>query len=236
MAIENALFAFHDRRDAGSRLAGAVATRGGLTDPIVLALPRGGVPIGYEVARRLGAPLDVLVVRKLGMPWQEELAIGAIASGGASVINWDLVREAGLRRDLIDRIRRREQAELERRARDYRGDRPFPRLEGRSVIVVDDGAATGASILAALAALRSERPRELVVAVPVAPAETFRRLSGAASRVICLLVPPAFWAIGDWYADFAQVTDAEVRSLLARSQSERASPGNPVAAPGVLRT
>lgn len=205
---------FADRRAAGAELAAVVRTLPELRDPIVLALPRGGVPVGYEVARALGAPLDVLVVRKLGAPGQEELAIGAVASGGSEYLNHELIDALRLSQDELDGIRDRECAEVRRRTARYRGDRPWPDLGGRSVIVVDDGAATGATALAAIAALRPQRPAEVVVAVPVAPAESCRLLETAADRVVCLRSPYPFLAIGNWYLGFDQVSDEEVRVLL----------------------
>lgn len=209
--------AFQDRREAGRLLAGAVGGLPGLRDPIVLALPRGGVPVGVEVARRLGAPLDVLVVRKLGAPRREELALGAVASGGAEYLNAGLIAELGLPRGVLDRIRQREWAEVERRARRFRGDLPWPELRDRSVVVVDDGAATGATALAAIAALRPQRPAEIVMAIPIAPRGTCDRLRVAADRLVCLHAPEHFFAIGSWYLDFEQLADDEVRALLRRA-------------------
>jgi predicted phosphoribosyltransferase len=214
---------FVDRRTAGAELAGVVRTLAGLRDPIVLALPRGGVPVGYEVARAIGAPLDVLVVRKLGAPGQEELAIGAVASGGSEYLNRELIAALGLSPEELDEIREPARAEVQRRTARYRGDRPWPNLHGRSVIVVDDGAATGATALAAIAALRHHRPAELILAVPVAPADARQRLETAAERVLCLRSPCPFLAIGAWYLDFGQVSDEEVRTLLrAAATAERA--------------
>ena len=205
---------FKDRREAGAMLAGAVVALPGLRDPIVLALPRGGVPVAFEVAMRLHAPLDVLIVRKLGTPGQEELALGAVASGGAEYLNAQLIAELRLPQPRLDRIRQREIAEVARRTRSYRGDLPWPALRGRSAIVVDDGAATGATALAAIAALRRLVPAEVVVALPVAPKETFDRLRAAADRIVSLHTPDLFFAIGTWYLDFGQVADADVRALL----------------------
>jgi putative phosphoribosyl transferase len=208
---------FEDRCDAGRRLSAAVDALPDLRDPIVLALPRGGVPVGYEVAHRLGAPLDVLIVRKLGVPGREELALGAVAGGGIVYRNQPLIDELGIPALLIDQVRAREEAEVERRAERYRGSRAWPRLDGRSVVVVDDGAATGATVLAAIAALRPQQPSEIVVALPVAPAETCDQLREAADRVVCLIAADLFFALGSWYADFEQVSDDEVRDLLARA-------------------
>lgn len=219
--------AFVDRAAAGAELAAVVRTLPGLLDPVVLALPRGGVPIGYEVARALRAPLDVLVVRKLGAPGQEELAIGAVASGGSEYLNQELIAVLQLSRDELDAIRDRARAEVQRRTARYRGDRPWPDLGGRSVIVVDDGAATGATALAAIAALRRQRPAEVIVAVPVAPADACQRLETAADRVVCLRSPYPFLAIGNWYLEFDQVSDDAVRVLL-RESATVAGDGRPV--------
>ena len=208
---------FKDRREAGVMLAEALEALPGLRDPIVLALPRGGVPVAFEVAMRLHAPLDVLIVRKLGTPGQEELALGAVASGGAQYLNAQLIAELRLPLQVLDRIRAREMAEVERRTRNYRGDLSWPALRGRSVIVVDDGAATGATALAAIAALRRQLPAEVVMAVPVAPGETCDRLRTAADRLVCLRSPAMFLAIGTWYLDFGQVSDEDVRTLLRRA-------------------
>jgi putative phosphoribosyl transferase len=205
---------FEDRAEAGRLLAGEVSRLEGLRDPIVLALPRGGVPIGAEVARRLGAPLDVLVVRKLGAPGREELAVGAVASGGAEYLNGPLIAEIRLPPEALDAIRRRELVEVERRDRRYRADHPWPELRDRSVIVVDDGAATGATIMAAILALRPQSPAELIAAVPVAPPETCARLGSIADRTVCLQTPECFFAIGAWYRNFDQVSDEEVAELL----------------------
>jgi len=208
---------FRDRCEAGRLLALAVQALPDLKAPIVLALPRGGVPVGFEVAQQLGAPLDVLVVRKLGTPGQEELALGAVAFGGASFLNTDLVAELQLPERVIDEIRERALAEVMLRNRRYRGDRPWPDLGGRSAVIVDDGAATGATAEAAVLALRSQGPAEIVVALPVAPADTCDRLREAADRLVCLRSPRLFFALGSWYRDFEQVSDGDVRELLERS-------------------
>ena len=213
---------FADRRAAGAELGAVVRTLPGLRDPIVLALPRGGVPVGYEVARALGAPRDVLVVRKLGAPEQEELAIGAVASGGSEYLNHELIHALRLSQVELDGVRERERAEVQRRTALYRGDRPWPDLAGRSVIVVDDGAATGATALAAIAALRRHHPAEVIIAVPTGPADACQVLETAADRVVCLRSPYPFLAIGTWYAEFAQVSDAEVRALLRDATASEA--------------
>ena len=182
---------------------------------IVLALPRGGVPVAAEVARALGAPLDVFLVRKLGVPGFEELAMGAIAAGGVRVLNDDVVREARVAPEVVDRVAGEQQAVLDQRAIAYRGDRPAPDIAGKVAVLVDDGLATGATMRAAVAALRRLAPAEVVVAVPVGAAPTCERLREEADRVVCLLTPDHFQAVGRWYDDFDQTTDDEVRRLLA---------------------
>jgi predicted phosphoribosyltransferase len=214
---------YADRADAGRALANALAHLRAAPDAIVLGLPRGGVPVAYEVARALGLPLDVLVVRKLGLPQQPELAMGAIASGGAVVVNDEVVRYLGSRREAFEAVRAREQVELERRERDYRGARPPLELAGRTAILVDDGLATGATMEAAVRALRSLGARRVVVAVPVASQEAVERIEALADEVVCLATPPFFSAVGQWYADFGQTEDAEVRDLLARASIAKQS-------------
>lgn len=206
---------FSNREDAGRQLADLVEGQVG-PGAIVLALPRGGVPVAAEVAQRLQAPLDVLLVRKLGVPGHEELAMGAIASGGVRVFNEDLLAQLGIDPAEMEQVRQAEQQELQRRERLYRGDRPLPELEGREVVLVDDGLATGASMRAALMALRQYRPRRIIVAVPVAPPETVAELEGEVDQVVCLLAPEVFYGVGAWYDDFTQTTDEEVRALLQR--------------------
>ena len=206
---------FRDRADAGRALVRALAHYAG-AETLVLGLPRGGVPVAYEVARALGAELDVLVVRKLGVPFQPELAMGAIASGGALARNEDVIRLAGVSAAQFARVRAAEDAELRRREALFRGRRAWPRIAGRVVIVVDDGLATGASMRAALAALRSLKPARLVVAVPVAPADAALRLADAADEFVCLEAPADFAAVGQFYEDFRQTTDEDVRALLRR--------------------
>jgi predicted phosphoribosyltransferase len=205
---------FRDRADAGRRLGERLADYSGRDDVIVLALPRGGVPVGLEVARALGASLDVFVVRKLGLPGHEELAMGALASGGTRVVNEELVRQLGLPGELIDRVAARETIELERRERLYRGDRPASDVSGHVVILVDDGLATGSTMRAAVAALRTQGPSRIVVAVPTAPPRACTELERIAD-VVCLLQPRPFYAVGMSYADFSEVGDDEVRELLA---------------------
>ena len=189
-----------------------------LVDPIIIALPRGGVPVAYEVARALEAPLDIIVVRKLGAPLQPELAVGAIASGGIRVMNDELAnRVFGLDAQTLDRIVAREQAELERRERLYRGDRPMPDFKGRDVVLVDDGVATGATMRAAAQALLLQEPANVIVAVPCASKQAVQDLRAVAGRVVCLESPEDFYAVGQFYRDFAQTSDEEVRDLLDKS-------------------
>lgn len=208
---------FRDRVEAGRELGALLARRfRGRDDVLVLGLPRGGVVVACEVAELLEAPLDVLVVRKLGFPGQDELAIGAIASGGVQVLNEALLVQTGLPRDRIEAVVARERAELERREELYRGERAPPELAGKVVIVVDDGLATGATMLAAVEALRSRSPARIVVAVPTAPRQTCEALADVADDVICLRQPDPFYAVGLSYEDFAEVSDDEVRRLLAR--------------------
>lgn len=210
---------FSDRHEAGRRLARELAEYAGRSDVIVLALPRGGVPVASEVARALNAPLDVFVVRKLGLPGQEELAIGAIASNGARVLNQEVIRAYGISPEEIERIAQIEADELRRRERQYRGDRPFPSVAGRTVILVDDGLATGSSMRVAVVALRQAQPRAIVVAVPVAAAETCEAFRDVTDDVVCALTPEPFFAVGLWYDDFEQTTDEEVRVLLSRANA-----------------
>lgn len=211
---------FENRTDAGRRLAEALRAYAGRSDLIVLGLPRGGVPVAYEVARALEAPLDLLIVRKLGTPGNPELAMGAIASGGASVLNRDVISIYRISDDVIEKVAAKERQELERRERLYRGDRPYPELENRCIIVVDDGIATGATIRAGLAALRRKNPACIVVAVPLAPMDTLERLRAEVDEVVCLDTPEPFFAVGQGYRDFSQTTDDEVREILARSWGE----------------
>jgi predicted phosphoribosyltransferase len=214
---------FHDRSDAGRRLGARLEDYAGRADVIVLGLPRGGIPVAYEVARRLGAPLDVFVVRKLGVPGQEELAMGAIASGGVRVLNEEVVEELGLSLREVADVEEHERAELERRERDYRGDRPPLDVRGRVVVLVDDGLATGATMRAAVAALRRLSPSQIVVAVPVADPSVCEALEGEADDVLCAVRPDPLVAVGLWYEDFTQTTDQEVRALLERAGRARSA-------------
>jgi predicted phosphoribosyltransferase len=215
---------FRDRTEAGQLLARQLDEYAGRQDVLVLALPRGGVPVGFEIARRLGVPLDVFIVRKLGVPWHPELAMGAIASGGVQVLNEDVVRAYEIPSHVVDVVAQREQQELDRRARHYRGDRAFPQLDGRTVILVDDGLATGSTMRAAVRAVRQQHPAAVVVAVPVAAPETCEEFRHEADRIVCLRTPQPFSAVGLWYQDFSQTTDAEVRALLAQAATEPAAP------------
>ena len=208
---------FRNRAEAGRLLARLLMPYAGRADVLILALPRGGVPVAFEVARMLGAPLDILVVRKLGLPDQEELAMGAIAAGGVRVLNDEVVDALRVPDDIIDRVTASEQAELERRERVYRGDRPAPVLRDQTVMLVDDGLATGTTMRAAIAAVRAQRPAQLVVAIPVAAAESLAALRPLVDALICVTAPEPFYALGLWYEDFAPTTDAEVYALLARA-------------------
>lgn len=210
---------FEDRFEAGRLLASKLRPFANRPDTVVLALPRGGVPVGFEVAKALTLPLDVFVVRKLGVPGYEELAMGAIASGGVRVLNEDLVRTAGIPGEVIDAVAAEEERELERRERDYREDRPPIDVRGRTVILVDDGLATGSSMRVAALALKNKKPSQIVVAVPVAARATCAEFESEVDRVICAVTPEPFWAVGQWYRDFSQTSDEEVRDLLRQAAS-----------------
>jgi len=209
--------AFTDRRHAGRVLASRLTKYAGRNDVIVLALPRGGVPVASEVASALSAPMDVFLVRKLGTPGHRELAMGAIASGGVRVVNEDVVRWYGISEAAIDRIAREEQEELERRERAYRDDRPAPDLTNKIVVLIDDGLATGSTMRAAAQAVRAHRPARVVIAVPVGAPQTCAELAVSADEVICVRMPEPFSAVGQWYLNFEQTDDAEVRELLQKS-------------------
>ena len=208
---------FRDRREAGARLARRLTAYAGRPDVVVLALPRGGVPVASEVARELRAPLDVFLVRKLGVPFHRELAMGAIASGGVRVVNTAIVDALGIPTEAIDAVAREEATELARREREYRGDRPVPDVRGKVVILVDDGLATGATMRAAVTALRRLGPAGVVVAVPTASADACANMAEVADEVVCAETPEPFLAVGAWYEDFSETTDDDVRRLLAEA-------------------
>lgn len=207
---------FADRTEAGRLLARRLKAYSGRDDVLVLGLPRGGVPVACEVAAALSAPLDLMLVRKLGVPGWGELAMGAIASGGVRVLNEDVIASANLSPETVEAVAAVEARELERRERVYRGARPRSPVEGKVVLLVDDGAATGASVRTGIAALRPQRPRKIVVALPVAPPDTVAVLDAEADQVVCLYAPHPFGAVGNWYIDFRQISDADVRDHLMR--------------------
>jgi erythromycin esterase-like protein/predicted phosphoribosyltransferase len=225
---------FRDRTEAGRLLAAKLAAYANRPNVLVLALPRGGVPVAYEVARALGAPLDVFLVRKLGVPGYEELAMGAVATGGVRVLNDQIVRALRIPDYVIDSVAAEEQQELARRERLYRGGRPLPDVRGRTVILVDDGLATGATMHAAVKALRQQQPARIVVAVPTAAPETCEELRSEVDEVICAITPEPFDAVGRWYEDFSQTTDEEVRQLLGRRQQPEETQAGPSPAENAL--
>lgn len=208
---------FRNRAEAGRVLGQRLESYTKVSNLVVLGIPRGGVPVAFEVAAALKAPLDVFILRKLGVPYQEELAFGAIASGGVRFIDQEIVDAAGIPAPEIERIVARQQAELDRRESTYRGGRGPVDVRGKTVILVDDGIATGASMQAAVAALRKMEPTRLVVAVPVAPASTCKRLAPLVDELVCVHAPESFYAIGEFYEDFSQLSDEEVRRILQRS-------------------
>ena len=212
---------FKNRSEAGRFLAEQLSAYANRPDTLVLALPRGGVPVAYEVAKALGAPLDVFQVRKLGLPGHEELAMGAIATGGVRVRNPEVVEYLRIPDEVIDEVTARERQELERRERLYREGRPALSPRGRVVILVDDGLATGSTMLAAVLALRQQQPASIVVAVPVAAKQTCEELRAVADEVVCAVTPDPFYAVGLWYEDFSQTTDEEVRETLVRAENKR---------------
>jgi predicted phosphoribosyltransferase len=216
---------YRDRREAGRDLAAKLAEYAGRPDVLVLALPRGGVPVAFEVVETLGVPLDVFLVRKLGVPGHEELALGAIASGGVRLLNQDVVRALRISPEIIDQVTVIELDELQRREREYRDGLPAPDVRGRTVILIDDGLATGASMRVAVAALRQRGPARIVVAVPVASPATCDEFRYEVDEVVCARTPDPFYAVGLWYEDFSQTTDEEVRDLLRRvAESRKVAP------------
>jgi putative phosphoribosyl transferase len=223
---------FIDRRDAGRRLAQELRHYAGRSDVVVLALPRGGVPVAYEAAKALKAPLDIFLVRKLGVPGHEELAMGAIASGGVRVLNREVVEALHIPPAIIDAIAEREQKELERREKAYRGNRPKVDISGKIAILIDDGLATGASMRAAVAGLRAQRPARIVVAVPIAADETCEMFEDVVDEIICAETPQPFYGVGLWYRNFSQTSDAEVRVLLEEAAEWREADKVTAARPG----
>ncbi len=214
---------FRDRSDAGRQLAKRLMHYAGQSDVVVLALPRGGVPVAYEVARALHAPLDIFLVRKLGVPGHEELAMGAIASGGVRVLNPDVIEGLAIPDRVIDAVARREQQELERRERAYRKGRPPVPIQGKVVILIDDGLATGASMQAAVEGLKAQGPRRIVVAVPTAAPETCAAFKQFVDEVVCVVTPRPFFGVGQWYDNFSQMTDEEVQAYLAQAAQDFSS-------------
>jgi putative phosphoribosyl transferase len=208
---------FSDRSFAGQLLAQDLTGYANRPDVLVLALPRGGVPVAFEIATRLNVVLDVLLVRKLGVPNQPELAMGAIASGGVQILNEDIVRDLNLSEPVIAKVAAQEQKELGRREQLYRGNRLFPQLQGKTVILVDDGLATGATIWAAILAVRKQQPARIVIAVPVAPSTAYSQLADKVDEMVCLATPTPFYSVGQWYTRFLQTTDDEVRGLLRKA-------------------
>jgi putative phosphoribosyl transferase len=222
---------FKNRTQAGKLLAERLSKYAGQPGVLVLALPRGGVPVGYEVAKALGAELDVLLVRKLGLPGHEEYAMGAVGSGGVRVINPDLLESGIVSPATIEAVTARELREIERRDRLYRGGRPPPQLAGRTVIIVDDGIATGSTMQAAVALVRKQHPARVVVAVPVGAPDSLEALAPQVDELVCLMAPPYFQAVGQWYRHFDQTSDEEVQDLLARAWREQPSPTSAIHPP-----
>jgi len=217
---------YRDRVDAGKQLAKRLTDFAGRDDVLVLALPRGGVPVAYEVAKALQVPMDIFLVRKLGVPGHEELAMGAISSGGVRVLNDDIVSYLKIPGDVIDAVAAGELKELERREREYRGDRPEPDVRGKTVILIDDGLATGSTMRAAAAALRQQNPTRIIVAVPVSAPQTCDEYRMGVDEIICARTPEPFFGVGMWYEDFSQTTDDEVRDLLGKARNETGRPNH----------
>lgn len=210
---------FRNRTEAGQLLAKRLTNYANRSDVLVLALPRGGVPVAYEVATALNVPLDICLVRKLGLPGNKELAMGAIAMGGVMVLNDDVVRSLNISQATLEKVAASEQEELERRDRAYRGDRPPPDVRGRMIFLIDDGIATGSTLRAAIATLKQQQPQSIIVAVPVAPLSTYNELKPEVDKVVSLVTPESFYSISVWYDDFTQTTDEEVRTLLTTPTS-----------------
>lgn len=211
---------FKDRRDAGKKLAQKLSAYAGQPGTLILALPRGGVPVAYEVAQALSAPLDVFIVRKLGLPGREELAMGAVASGGVRVLNGDIIRMLSIPEEVINIVAKRELQELQRREKLYRKDRPSPEVRDRTILLIDDGLATGASMRAAIAGLRAQHPARIVVAVPAAAPDVCEAFRSEVDEIVCAITPEPFYGVGRWYEDFSQVTDEEVRMLLEEANHQ----------------
>jgi putative phosphoribosyl transferase len=218
---------FRNRAEAGHLLAQKLTAYAHRPDVLVLGLPRGGVPVAFEVAKALSVPMDIWLVRKLGVPTQKELAMGAIAMGGVRVLNQQVVRWLGISDAVIDKVAAQEQQELERRNQVYRGNRPVPDMQNRTIILVDDGLATGSTMHAAIASLWQQQPDRIIVAVPVAPSSVYEEFQHEADEMVCLQTPESFEAIGAWYIDFSQTTDQEVRDLLEQPTQRVPSPGKP---------
>ena len=219
---------FRDRSEAGRLLAGALRRYANQPDVIVLGLPRGGVPVAFEVAKALHAPLDVFVVRKLGTPGQRELAMGAIATGGVRVLNEAVVEGLGIPMEVIDEVTAEEERELKRRELAYRGSYTEPEVRGKTVILIDDGVATGSTMRAAMRALNVQRPARLIVAVPTAAGSTYRELRSEVDDFVALMTPESFSGVGEWYQDFSQTSDAEVTDLLLRARAFAPAPSAPL--------
>ena len=212
---------FKDRRDAGKSLSKGLMRYASREDVMILGLPRGGVPVAFEISRALDCPMDVFIVRKLGHPQQEELALGAIASGGVRVLNEHIVESPAIDEKIITEVTARERKELQRRERLYRGENPWPGLEGKTIILVDDGIATGATMKAAVAALRKQNVSKTIVAVPAAPPEICEELEELVDEMVCLIKPSPFLAVGQWYGDFSQTSDREVKNFLEKASLPR---------------